>query len=229
MQTSEYLKYKMEADRVLATQLNDITKKLKNNTISLTTDLSNGIERASWYTSCLIESYNDVCQELQHEDSRMVYSIKEVFKRDDVILDMVKIYIDFLIKDFNESKQIAIAKAILGVTSEMATNRAIRESISYVLAKSISASLNFKTSLRKRINQTTYVAITVTAFYGKVQEAAMSARHLRDINPTLYGLFYSQNLEMLYFLIEPVMPAYSTINSRSEEEIIKMINGMIKQ
>ncbi|KAA3665583.1 hypothetical protein FEV48_21660, partial [Pectobacterium carotovorum subsp. carotovorum] len=78
MLISEYLKYKMESDKFLAAHLDKITKKVKSNTISLTTDLSNGMERASWYTSCLIESYNDVCQELQYEDSRMVDAIKEV-------------------------------------------------------------------------------------------------------------------------------------------------------
>ncbi|MEQ9889310.1 hypothetical protein [Pectobacterium zantedeschiae] len=199
MQLSEYLKYKMESDKVLATHLGDITKKLKSNSISLTTDLYSGMERTSWYSSCLFEKYNDVCQELQYEDSRMVSAIKEVFKRDDVILDMVKIYIDNLMKDFDENKQKTIAKAILGVTSEFSTNRAIKESISYALAKFISTTLNFNASLRKKINQTSYWAITVTAFYGKVQKAAMSARHLRDINPALYALFYSQKLEMLYF------------------------------
>ncbi|RYC38050.1 hypothetical protein [Pectobacterium zantedeschiae] len=229
MQLSEYLKYKMESDKVLATHLGDITKKLKSNSISLTTDLYSGMERTSWYSSCLFEKYNDVCQELQYEDSRMVSAIKEVFKRDDVILDMVKIYIDNLMKDFDENKQKTIAKAILGVTSEFSTNRAIKESISYALAKFISTTLNFNASLRKTINQTSYWAITVTAFYGKVQKAAMSARHLRDINPALYALFYSQKLEMLYFLIEPILSPYIPINSKSEEEMINLINGVIRQ
>lgn len=49
MQASEYLKYKMESDKVLATHLDDITKKLKSNSISLTTDLYSGMERTSWY------------------------------------------------------------------------------------------------------------------------------------------------------------------------------------
>ncbi|MBE5214394.1 hypothetical protein IG611_07335 [Pectobacterium sp. A535-S3-A17] len=229
MQASEYLKYKMESEKVLATHLDDITKKLKSNSISLTTDLYSGMERTSWYSSCLFEKYNDVCQELQYEDSRMVSAIKEVFKRDDVILDMVKIYIDNLMKDFDENKQKKIAKAVLGIASEFSTNRAIKESISYALAKFISTTLNFQASLRKTINQTSYWAITVTAFYGKVQKAAMSARHLRDINPALYALFYSQNLEMLYFLIEPILSPYNLTNYKNEEEIINLINGVIKQ
>ncbi|AIK12056.1 hypothetical protein WCU81_18840 [Pectobacterium atrosepticum] len=228
MQLSEYLKYKMESDKVLATHLGDITKKLKSNSISLTTDLYSGMERTSWYSSCLFEKYNDVCQELQYEDSRMVSAIKKVFKRDDVILDMVKIYTDNLMKDFDENKQKTIAKAILGVTSEFSTNRVIKESISYALAKFISTTLNFNASLRKTINQTSYWAITVTAFYGKVQKAAMSARHLRDINPALYALFYAQKLEMLYFLIEPILLPYIPTNSKSEEEIINLTNGIIR-
>ncbi|MBA0208308.1 hypothetical protein [Pectobacterium brasiliense] len=228
MQASEYLKYKMESDKVLATHLDDITKKLKSNSISLTTDLYSGMERTSWYSSCLFEKYNDVCQELQYEDSRMVSAIKEVFKRDDVILDMVKIYIDNLMKDFDENKQKKIAKAVLGIASEFSTNRAIKESISYALAKFISTTLNFQASLRKTINQTSYWAITVTAFYGKVQKAAMSARHLRDINPALYALFYSQSLEMLYFLIEPILSPYNLTNYKNEEEVINLINGVIK-
>ncbi|WP_226887677.1 hypothetical protein [Pectobacterium aquaticum] len=121
-----------------------------------------------------------------------------------------------------------IAKAVLGVASEFSTNRAIKESISYALAKFISTTLNFQTSLRRTINQTSYWAITVTAFYGKVQKAAMSARHLRDINPALYALFYSQKLEMLYFLIEPILSPYNLTNHKSEEEIINLINGVIR-
>lgn len=175
------------------------------------------------------EKYNDVCQELQHEDSRMVSAIKEIFKRDDVILDLVNIYIGDLINNFDKNKQKSISKAILGLTSEFSTNRAIKESISYTLAKTISTTLNFETSLRQTINQTSYLSITTATFYGKVHKAAISARHLRDINPTLYTLFYSQRLEMLYFLIEPVLPPYFFTNTINTEEVIELISGIIRK
>lgn len=64
-------------------------------------------------------------------------------------------------------------------------------------------------------------------FYGKVQEAAMSARHLRNVNPQLYWVLYSMHVEMLYFLVEPILPAHITINKNDESEIINFINGMI--
>ncbi|QIZ49279.1 hypothetical protein [Dickeya fangzhongdai] len=228
MLISEYLKSKMEADRVIASQLENIIKKLKDNTISLTTDLYSGIERTSWYSSCLFERYNDVCEELKFEDRRMFFAIVEVYKREDVILDMVKIYIDILMKSFDEKKQSIIAKSVLGTTSEMMTNRAIKESISYLLAKSIASSFSFGSLVRKKINTYSLHGMTITAFYGKVQKAAMSARHLRDINPPLYWSLYSIQVEMLYFLIEPVLPAYMSMAQNNEAEVINFINGIIK-
>lgn len=228
MLTSEYLKSKMEADRVIASQLESMTKKLKDNTISLTTNLYSGIERTSWYSSCLFEKYNDVCEELKFEDCRMFFSIVEVYKREDVILDMVKAYVDILMKNFDEHKQLMIAKSVLGTTSEIIINRAIKESIAYLLAKSITSSFGFGAIVRKKINTYSLHGITITAFYGKVQKAAMSARHLRDINPPLYWSLYSMKIEMLYFLIEPVLPAYMLIAQNNEIEVINFINGIIK-
>ncbi|PWC16284.1 hypothetical protein DDT52_18960 [Brenneria roseae subsp. roseae] len=228
MLTSEYLKSKMEADRVIASQLESMTKKLKDNTISLTTNLYSGIERTSWYSSCLFEKYNDVCEELKFEDRRMFFSIVEVYKREDVILDMVKAYVDILMKNFDEHKQLMIAKSVLGTTSEIIINRAIKESIAYLLAKSITSSFGFGAIVRKKINTYSLHGITITAFYGKVQKAAMSARHLRDINPPLYWSLYSMKIEMLYFLIEPVLPAYMLIAQNNEIEVINFINGIIK-
>lgn len=228
MLTSEYLKSKMEADRVIASQLESMTKKLKDNTISLTTNLYSGIERTSWYSSCLFEKYNDVCEELKFEDRRMFFSIVEVYKREDVILDMVKAYVDILMKNFDEHKQLMIAKSVLGTKSEIIINRAIKESIAYLLAKSITSSFGFGAIVRKKINTYSLHGITITAFYGKVQKAAMSARHLRDINPPLYWSLYSMKIEMLYFLIEPVLPAYMLIAQNNEIEVINFINGIIK-
>lgn len=68
----------------------------------------------------------------------------------------------------------------------------------------------------------------MAAFYGKVQEAAMSARHLRNVNPQLYWVLYSMQVEMLYFLVEPILPAHITINKNDESEIINFINGIDK-
>lgn len=227
MLVSDYLKSKMEADKVLATQLDRVSKQLKDNTISLTNDIYNGIERASWYTSCMFEKYNDVCQELKLEDRRMFFSIVQVYLRDGVILDIMHAYTKILTNNLDVQKKAAIAKSVLGIASEITTNQAIKESLAYSISKSIASSFSFSSIVIQRINKYSAFGITMAAFYGKVQEAAMSARHLRNVNPQLCWVLYSMQIEMLYFLVEPILPAHITINKNDESEIINFINGMI--
>lgn len=66
----------------------------------------------------------------------------------------------------------------------------------------------------------------MATFYGKVQIAAMSARHLRDVNPAFYWSLYAVKLEMLYFLVEPVLHTYVTIQTKKESEVIKIISEL---
>ncbi|WP_240503795.1 hypothetical protein [Lonsdalea iberica] len=176
----------------------------------------------------MFEKYNDVCQELKLEDRRMFFSIVQVYRREDVILDIVHAYTKILIENIDEQKKEEIAKLVLGTASEISTNRAIKESLAYLIAKSISSSFSFSSIVIQRINKYSAFGITMAAFYGKVQGAAMSARHLGDINPQLYWVLYSMQIEMLYFLVEPILPAHITINKSDESEIINFINGMIK-
>lgn len=226
MSISDYLKYKMRSDRVLAEHLDTLAKKLKDNSITLATDLNRGLERVSWYSSCAFDKYNDVCQELKYEDRRMYSAIKQAYDREDVILDILMLYIDYLLKDFDEHKKTVIAKTVLGISLDILTNRAIKESVAFILAKSITSSFNFARVVRQRIQKHTPFFITMVAFYGKVQVAAMSARHLRDINPGFYWSLYAVKLEMLYFLVEPVLHSYMTIQAKKEADVIKIISEL---
>lgn len=135
MSVSSYLKYKMKSDRVLASHLDMLATKLKDNTISLATDLNSGLERVSWYSSCVADKYNDVCEELKFEDRRMYFAIKQIYERGDVILDIITIYVDCLLKDFDEHKKMTIAKVALKNSLNMLTNRAVKESVAFCIGK----------------------------------------------------------------------------------------------
>ncbi|MEE3652640.1 MULTISPECIES: hypothetical protein [unclassified Brenneria] len=230
MQLSEYLKYKMESERVLATHLDSIADKIKDNTISITSDLYSGIERATWYSSCFIEKYNSDCQQLKSENERLYLAIKQIYKRKDIIIDILMEYIKILLKDTKEREQKLIAKAILGVSiaSEITTDRAIKMSIAYMLAKYIASSLNFSISVRRSINKYSFLGLSAIAFHGKAQKAAMSARHLHDVCPELYWSLYSMQVEMLYFLFEERLSPYIPKAQYDEVEIIEIINGIVK-
>ncbi|WP_407195205.1 hypothetical protein [Citrobacter farmeri] len=68
MQASDYLKMKFQSDRQLAIYgqqgVTSTWKALKG----IGSDLYSGIERASWYSSCLLPKYQDVCHELLSEE-----------------------------------------------------------------------------------------------------------------------------------------------------------------
>ncbi|KFF71283.1 hypothetical protein [Pectobacterium brasiliense] len=231
MQLSEYLKYKMESERVLATHLDSMADKIKDNTIKLSDDLYSGIERATWYSSCFIEKYNSDCQQLKSENERMYLAIKQIYKRRDVIFDILVEYIKILLKDTEEREQKLIAKAILGVSiaSDMTTDRTIKMSVAYLLAKHIATSLNFSLSIRRSINKYSLIGLSALAFHGKVQKAAMSARHLHDVCPELYWSLYAMQVEMLYFVLEERLSPYVPKSSYDKIDITEAINGMLKK
>ena len=58
--------------------------------------------------------------------------------------------------------------------------------------------------------------------YSKAQVAALAANKLKFQDPTYYQALYQQNLEMLYFLIEPQMTKiiYQIESGGNNEEII---------
>jgi len=66
--------------------------------------------------------------------------------------------------------------------------------------------------------------------YGIVQRAADSAHRLQTQYPVYYSALYLQNLEMMYFLIEPVMQRASALDAQwaTEENIADIITRLIR-
>jgi len=87
-----YLKLKLQADRTIALNFEKALAQLREETRTASTTVASGIERASWYSSCVFDDYKDVCKRLRSEDVRMFSALPQVFSRHDVILDMVEIY-----------------------------------------------------------------------------------------------------------------------------------------
>ncbi|HCR1911203.1 TPA: hypothetical protein ONC18_003945 [Enterobacter kobei] len=65
--------------------------------------------------------------------------------------------------------------------------------------------------------------------YGLVQHAAESADNLKNFCPLFYNALYAEGLEMMYFLIEPIImkSGYLNINSASDEEITRALKRMM--
>lgn len=63
-----------------------------------------------------------------------------------------------------------------------------------------------------------------------MQTAALSARKLQFSDPNYYSALYKENLELLYFMIEPEMKKIlylTNSGSNNEEEIIFLMNKIL--
>ncbi|WP_249279249.1 hypothetical protein [Enterobacter hormaechei] len=65
--------------------------------------------------------------------------------------------------------------------------------------------------------------------YGIVQRASESADNLKNFCPLIYNALYMEGLEMMYFLIEPIImkSGYLNINTASDEEIVRALKRMM--
>lgn len=225
-----YLKLKLQAERNIALNLEKALVQLQEEIRTTGTVVVSGLERASWYGSCLFDDYKDVCKRLTKEDVRMFAELPQVFSRHDVILDMVEIYFRKKITRLSESDVQSLIRKITDKAANYSSGKATKLALSFLIARIITESKVFKRSLVDVIDRTSLYSITVLKFYGKIQIAATAAQNLRFADAEYYFDLYQQNLEMLYYLIEPEMKKIIYLNksgSTNEEEIMELVERML--
>lgn len=71
--------------------------------------------------------------------------------------------------------------------------------------------------------------VAVAGIYGVIQRAADSAQRLKYVSPAYYAALYSRELEMMYFLVEPLFErAGAFSHSTSDSDIAELITKMIR-
>ncbi|QGU86357.1 hypothetical protein [Erwinia sorbitola] len=216
MQASDYLRIKLQSNRQLSIYTQHGFNSFAQATKNTVSDIYSGIERASWYTSCLIPRYGDVCSELITEEKRMSLSIASVFKHHDVILHMFVLYFEMLEKDSEDGNKNGsvrgLVKGIAGHSAKTAVGRSTRHAIAYALSKALSGSAIVSKVVAERIaSKSPYVVFALQVF-GIDQKAVLAARKLKVLEPRYFAILYTAQLEMLYYFIEPIL-----------EEVIKKV------
>ncbi|EOC3059598.1 hypothetical protein ACINJI_001199 [Cronobacter dublinensis] len=225
---STILKFRSENDRAAAIALDRAVNGVKDSMVENMQDAKAGVERASWYSSCLFDRYEDVCSQLKGEDKRFFKSVFEIYKRKDIIADMLEMYIELELKNTNHSTLQIIEKKLTKILVDYSGAQLTRKSMAASLAILIVNSFGFQNSLLLKISKSSFTLITVAALYGKMQEAAFAARRLRVLSPELYHLLYANNMEMLYFLVsEKIDKALvNSVGLRGEDRFISIINSL---
>lgn len=228
MSISSIVKFKLETDKSAAKALDRAVNGVKQNSGSTLEDVRSGVERASWYSSCLFDKYKDVCTELSTEDQRFIKCIYEVYNRKNIIADMMRMYFEEELKHVSDSQIKSLDVKLTKILADYRSGRLTKMAIASTLSIIVVNSFGFKNEVMIQLNRYNFVIVTAASLYGKVQMAALAARKLRTISPQLYNTLYINNMEMLYFLVsEKINKALiNATGLRGEDRIVSIMKSL---
>lgn len=205
-----YLQLKMQSNKQLAIALTNSLRDMHEDHMATLEKVKQGTQRLVSYGACLMpdEYYRNACRDTWREDKRLVLALGKIYNRKDVTLDMVEIYFRKTLNGLGEQKSkdlITNIHNLLGKAAEHASAKASKLALSFTLANLIINSRDFKQNHIKLVNSFSTWFVNGATLYSKAQVAASAANRLKFQDPQYYQALYKENIEMLYFLIEPQM------------------------
>ncbi|MEM6161394.1 hypothetical protein AAH446_12725 [Erwinia sp. P6884] len=189
-----------------------------------------GAKRALYYTSCFTDEYQDVCQQQKSEDIRFAKSIYHVLRHEDIVFEMLKTYFEKIFK-YKTSDQIEqIKQMLMAVNIHIAANYLTNAGFTLAAASSVALGMNLNLEISALAGGWASRGIATAGIYGVVQKAADSAHRLNFTYPAYYSALYAQELEMMYFLVEPLFERARAFKAgwASERDIADIIARMIR-
>lgn len=226
--SNEVISY-LQSNKILALKLNHALTGVGKAVSNQIDTIGAGAKRALYYTSCFTDEYQDVCQQQKSEDIRFRHGVIHLLKHGNVVYDMLKIYFEEIFK-YKTSDQIEHIKQILmAVNIHIAASYLTKTGFVLATATSVAVGMNLKLDLSALAGRAAGTVVTVAGLYGVVQKAADSAHRLHFAYPAYYAALYAQELEMMYFLVEPLFERAGAFKqSTSDEGIADIITRMIR-
>ena len=226
---NEVISY-LQANNILALKLDraltDVGKAVSNQLETI----GAGAMRALYYTSCFTDEYQDVCQRQKTEDIRFSKGVYHLLQHKSVVYDMLKIYFEEVFKYKNPEQLEHIKKMLMAVNIHIAANSLTKAGFILATATAVSIGMNISFDMGAIAGRTAGITVTVAGMYGVVQKAADSAERLRIGYPAFFSALYAQELEMMYFLVEPSFERAEAFKTQwaSDAEIANIIERMIR-
>lgn len=233
MYYSEEIIKRIGTDDELAVRLDKALMGVKQGVVDYVNGLGDATTRLLYYISCLTDNYQDVCKKLGSEDIRFICALYELIKHRDIIFRMLKIYIETILKNKNETEKKTILQKLTPFTTNYSIKYISKNGLIYAVASYIcygnKMNLAVQNALMKKIGSRVGWIVGGLNIYGIVQRAAESANNLKNFCPLFYNALYMEGLEMMYFLIEPIImkSGYLNINTASDEEIVRALKRMM--
>lgn len=220
----------LQANRILALKLDRAVYAVGQQVNNQVEMLGKGATRLLYYSSCFTQEYNDVCRQQLHEDLRFSRGVYRIIQNSDVVYHMLWIYFEEIFKHKTHTQLEHIKKALMAVNIHIAASSLTGAGFTLAVATSVRIGVNLSMQLSALAGKSAGTAATIGAMYGLVQKAADSAHRLSIQYPAYYSALYMDQLEMMYFLIEPVFERAGALDVQwgSDFDIANIITSMIR-
>ncbi|MGK0702809.1 hypothetical protein ACSFCW_04835 [Yokenella regensburgei] len=222
----------IQADKIMALKLDEALTGVRDDIISQLKTIEAGATRLTYYASCFTDNYQDVCSRLRFEDRRFLYGVLQLINKRRIIFDMVRIYVDILLKHRSFEQLDSIKRKLIQLGIRISVSYGTNTGLSLAITTAICLSFSMNAAVSAGIvkYKSASIAITAAGMYGIVQQAADSANHLKYFFPEYYNALYIAKLEMMYFLIHPIIQRGGNISSTyhlSDSEVAHIISRLI--
>ena len=230
MYYSDSLITSIDAHKILALKLEHALTGVKDEVLKQAQLIDDGATRLSYQLSCFTENYQDVCLRLRKEDSRFLIGIVQLIKHRDVIYKMLYIYIKSLLTNKSEKRIHNIQKNLMRLGVSISSSMLSSQAFIYSATIAICSSVHTNIWMKEKITSFSTYAVLGLKAYGIVEQASRSASYLKNYNAYYYNLLYQEELEMMFFLIEPIIMRSPVLNQAyaSDNDIAYAISRMIK-
>ena len=226
---NEVISY-LQANKILALKLDHALTGVGKAVSNQLETIGAGATRALYYTSCFTDEYQDVCQQQKTEDIRFAKGVYHILRREDVVYEMLKIYFEEIFR-YKTSDQIDhIKKMLMAVNVHIAASSLTNVGFALAAASTVAVGMNLSLEISALVGNWASRGIASVGIYGVVQKAADSAHRLHFTYPAYYAALYAQELEMMYFLIEPLFERAEALKAQwtSDSGIADIITRMIR-
>ncbi len=227
--SNEVISY-LQANKILALKLDHALTGVGKAVSNQIETIGAGATRALYYTSCFTDEYQDVCQRQKTEDIRFAKSLYHILRREDVVYDMLKIYFEEIFR-YKTSDQIEhIKQMLMAVNIHIAASSLTNTGFALAAAASVVVGMNLSLEVSALVGGWASRGIASVGIYGVVQKAVDSAHRLSFTYPAYYTALYAQELEMMYFLTEPLFLRAEAFKAQwaSDDGIAGIITRMIR-
>ncbi|MDW8846615.1 hypothetical protein SD961_12070 [Erwinia sp. MMLR14_017] len=220
----------LQSNKILALKLEHALSGVAESVSNHLTMIQAGAKRALYYTSCFTDEYQDVCQQQKIEDIRFTKGIYYLLQHGDVVYEMLKIYFEEIFKYKTSDQLEQIKQMLMAVNVHIAASSLTNIGFALATASAVAIGMNLNLEISALTGRWAMRGAMAVGTYGVVQKAAESAIRLNITYPAYYAALYAQELEMMYFLIDPLFERAEALRAQwiSDDGIADIITRMIR-